>query len=178
MNKEGRSQRKNFGPVATSGHPGRCGAATFARRGINVCCGGIVGMGREPARPSRPPAQDRQPAETPGIGAHQQSGAGGRHAAGGCGAVAPARTGALRGRGAEVEPPITPPWFPAWMVVEERGFGKTLAPRGGESEPERAFDVALALVRGGTDRQDIENRRALQALHPGLLQRYLDALDR
>lgn len=83
-----------------------------------------------------------------------------------------------RAQDAEVEPPITPPWFPAWMVVEERGFGKTLAPRGGESEPERAFDVALALVRGGTDRQDIENRRALQALHPGLLQRYLDALDR
>ena len=63
------------------------------------------------------------------------------------------------------------------MVVEERGLGKTVAPRGGEADPERAFDLVLSLVLGGTDRQDIDNRRALQALHPGLLQRYLDALD-
>ena len=79
---------------------------------------------------------------------------------------------------AEVEPAISPPWFPAWMVVEEPGLSKVLTPRGGESAPQRAFDLALSLVQGGTDRQDIENRRALQALHPGLLQRYLDSLDR
>ncbi len=83
-----------------------------------------------------------------------------------------------RAQDAEVEPAISPPWFPAWMVVEERGLAKAMKPRRGESEPERAFNVALALVQGGTDRQNIENRRALQTLHPGLLQRYLDSLDR
>lgn len=87
------------------------------------------------------------------------------------------KSGWERAQDAELEPPITPPWFPAWMVVEERGLGKTVAPRGGEADPERAFDLVLSLVLGGTDRQDIDNRRALQALHPGLLQRYLDALD-
>lgn len=83
-----------------------------------------------------------------------------------------------RAQDAGVEPPITPPWFPAWMVVDERSLGRALTPRRGETEPERAFGLALSLVRGGTDRQDFENRRALQALHPGLLQRYLDAFDR
>ena len=88
------------------------------------------------------------------------------------------QSGWERAQNAEVEPAISPPWFPAWMVLEERGLAKALTPLGGASEPERAFDLALSLVQGGTDRQDIENRRALQGLHPGLLQRYLDSLDR
>ena len=82
-----------------------------------------------------------------------------------------------RARDAFVEPPITAEWFPAWMALEERGIGRGLAARRGSDGPRRAFDLARSLVAGGTDRQDIDNRRALQALHPGLLQRYLDTLD-
>lgn len=87
------------------------------------------------------------------------------------------KSGWGRARDADVEPPIDAPWFPAWMVVDERGIGRTLAPCGGESAPERAFDLARLLVLGGTDRQDMENRKSLQQLHPGLLQRYLDSLE-
>ena len=76
-----------------------------------------------------------------------------------------------------MEPPIDAPWFPAWMIVAERGFAKALAPCGGKTAPERAFDIALALVRGGTDRQNMRNRKSLRQLHPGILQRYLDSLD-
>lgn len=85
--------------------------------------------------------------------------------------------GWARAQGFDAEPPIDAPWFPAWMVVEERGLGRALAPCGGTSDPERAFDLARSLVLGGTDRQDMENRRSLQELHPGLLQHYLDSLD-
>lgn len=76
-----------------------------------------------------------------------------------------------------IEPPLTPEWFPAWMVVVERHHCRSLEPQDGDDGPRRAFDLMRRVVLGGTDRQDIENRRALQALHPGLLQHYLDSLD-
>ena len=76
-------------------------------------------------------------------------------------------------KGADVEPPLTVAWLPAWMVLEGTAAG--LAPSDGEDEPQRAYDVLLALAAGGSDRQVIDNRRALQALHPGLLARYLAA---
>ena len=78
---------------------------------------------------------------------------------------------------ADVEPVISPVWFPAWMLLQERGLAKVLLPSKGNSDPERAFNLLLALHAGGSDRQNMDNRRALQALHPGLLNRYLDALE-
>lgn len=78
-------------------------------------------------------------------------------------------------KAADVDPPLTVAWLPAWMVLE--GASHAHAPCGGEDEPQRAFDVLLALLAGGSDRQVIDNRRALQALHPGLLARYLAARD-
>ena len=83
----------------------------------------------------------------------------------------------LSAQDADVEPIISPPWFPAWMLLEERELAKTLLPSKGDSDPERAFNLLLALHAGGSDRQNMDNRRALQALHPGLLNRYLDALE-
>ena len=68
-------------------------------------------------------------------------------------------------------------WLPAWMVLEERGIARTFKPRGGTNDPERAFDLLLQLKTGGSDREDIDNRRALQNLHLGLFERYLDGVE-
>lgn len=78
---------------------------------------------------------------------------------------------------ADIDPPITAPWFPAWVVLEAPGAARAMAPSDVESEPARAFNALIALATGGNDRQEIDNRRTLQALHPGLLNRYLDAVD-
>lgn len=83
----------------------------------------------------------------------------------------------LDAQDADIEPAISPPWFPAWLLLEEPGLAKAVAPRERDSEPERAFDLLLALGAGGSDRQNMDNRKALQALHPDLLNRYLDALE-
>lgn len=83
----------------------------------------------------------------------------------------------LSAQEADIEPTISPTWFPAWMLLEEPGLAKTLLPSKGDSDPKRAFNLLMALHAGGSDRQNMDNRRALQALHPGLLNRYLDALE-
>lgn len=70
----------------------------------------------------------------------------------------------------DLEPPMSPPWFPAWMALRDTVIARAAAPRGGASPPERAFDLALALA---ADAQDIHKRKALQAIHPGLLARWL-----
>lgn len=77
----------------------------------------------------------------------------------------------------DLDPPMVTRWFPAWIVIEEPGLARTLTPCGGDSDGERAYDHVLALHRGLSDRVDLDHRRALQALHPGLLGRYLDSLD-
>lgn len=74
-------------------------------------------------------------------------------------------------------PSVTAAWLPAWMVLDEPGVGRSVGPTGGASTPERAFDLLLRLRAGGSDREDIDNRRALQELHPGLFDRYLASLD-
>ncbi len=79
--------------------------------------------------------------------------------------------------GADIEPPIDIPWLPAWAMLTERGMARVVHRCGGSSAPERAFDLLHALRRGGTDREDIDNRRALQAIRPALLQRYLEMLE-
>ena len=68
-------------------------------------------------------------------------------------------------------------WLPAWMVLDEPGIGRAFKATQGMSAPERAFDLLLRLRAGGSDREDMDNRRALQELHPELFDRYLDALD-
>ena len=78
---------------------------------------------------------------------------------------------------ADIEPPITAPWFPAWVVLEVPGTARVVAPSDLKSDPARAFNALVALAAGGNDRQEMDNRRTLQALHPGLLGRYLGALD-
>ena len=74
----------------------------------------------------------------------------------------------------DLEPEMSPRWFPAWMLLEDPGLARVLAPCGGESDPERAFDVMMALLADtGLDERGIAFRRELQAIHPGLLASFL-----
>ena len=74
----------------------------------------------------------------------------------------------------DLEPQVTPAWFPAWMLLEEPGLAGVLAPRGTCDDPSRAFDAVIALLaHPDPDARGIELRRALQAIHTGLLERFL-----
>ena len=76
---------------------------------------------------------------------------------------------------ADIEPALSTAWLPAWAVLPDQALVVNAKPCNGDSVPERAFDILIALVAGGSDRQEMANRKALQALHPGLLMRYLEA---
>ena len=74
-----------------------------------------------------------------------------------------------------LEPQMTPAWFPAWMLLEEPGLAGVLAPRDTCDDPSRAFDAVIALLaHPDPDTRGIELRHALQAIHPGLLERFLE----
>ena len=77
----------------------------------------------------------------------------------------------------DLDPAITAPWFPAWLVIGQPGIAATVGPCGGGTGPERAFDHLVALRRGISDREDLDHRRALRDLHPELLGRYLASLE-
>ena len=73
-----------------------------------------------------------------------------------------------------LEHEVTPAWFPAWMLLEEPGLAGVLTPRHTDDDPSRAFDLVIALVvHPDLDEHGIELRHSLQALHPGLLERFL-----
>ena len=78
---------------------------------------------------------------------------------------------------ADVDPPITALWFPAWMALKAPDIAQTIEASGEESDPLRVFNMLIALAAGGNDRQEMHNRRMLQSLHPGLFNLYLDAVD-
>ena len=77
----------------------------------------------------------------------------------------------------DLDPAITPAWFPAWLLIGHPGIARTMGPCGGTSDPERAFDHLVALRRGPSDREDLDHRRALKDLHTDLLGLYLTSLD-
>ena len=73
-----------------------------------------------------------------------------------------------------IEGEMAPAWFPAWMLIEEPGLAGVLAPRRTGDDPSRAFDGVMELLaHPAPDERGIELRRSLQAIHPGLLQRFL-----
>lgn len=75
----------------------------------------------------------------------------------------------------DLEPQMTPAWFPAWMLIEEPGLAGVLGLRDTCDDPSRAFNAVIALLaHPGPDTRGIELRRALQAIHPGLLERFLE----
>ena len=71
----------------------------------------------------------------------------------------------------DLDPPISPPWFPAWTVIHTPQFVARLRPRHGPSDPECAYDLLLALQSPDGDTMD--HRKALQAIHGGLFKRFL-----
>ena len=74
----------------------------------------------------------------------------------------------------DFEPEITREWFPVWMLLEELGLAAALAPRRTDDDPSRAFDATMSLLaHPSLDGHAIELRRSLQAIHPGLLERFL-----
>ena len=78
---------------------------------------------------------------------------------------------------ADVDPPITARWFPAWMALQAPDTVRAVKTSGVKIDPARAFSALIALATGGNDRQDMDNRRTLQSLHPGLFNLYLDAVE-
>ena len=74
----------------------------------------------------------------------------------------------------DLEPLMTPAWFPAWMLLEEPGLAGVLESLGSDDDPSCVFDLVVALLaHPDPDERGIELRRGLQSIHPGLLQRYL-----
>ena len=82
-----------------------------------------------------------------------------------------------RAQDADIDPPVTPPWFPAWMAIEHRGIARSVGRCHGTSDPERAYDHLVALRQGLSDREDLDHRRALKELHADLLAHYLGAIE-
>ena len=75
----------------------------------------------------------------------------------------------------DLEPQMTPAWFPAWMLLEAPGLAGVLGLRDTCDEPSRAFNAVIALLaHPDPDTRGIELRRALRAIHPGLLERFLE----
>ena len=73
-----------------------------------------------------------------------------------------------------LEHEMTPVWFPAWMLLEEPRLTGVLAQSHNDDGPSRAFDLVIALlIHPEFDERGIELRRSLQAIHPGLLERFL-----
>jgi hypothetical protein len=84
-----------------------------------------------------------------------------------------------RAKAEDLDPELTPEWFPAWMLLEEPGLARMLPASGREDPPAGTYDVLRRLLRD-RDRQvedHIGLRRALQRNHPGLLARYLEGLN-
>ena len=78
----------------------------------------------------------------------------------------------------ELDRDLTCEWFPAWMLVRERGLARVLPPQAPADDPARAFNLVRELQTSGDAPHGriIELRAALQAVHPGLFRSYLATL--
>lgn len=70
------------------------------------------------------------------------------------------------------------PWFPAWLLLHDRGLARALPEglAGNGTDPERAFRILQALLQvgaGAGEKTRLDLRRQLQRIHPGLLARHL-----
>ncbi|MDJ0893154.1 MAG: hypothetical protein QNK18_18415 [Gammaproteobacteria bacterium] len=76
----------------------------------------------------------------------------------------------------ELEP--EPVWFPAWLLLKEKGLARALPPdlASDTSAPERSVRILRQLVADSSiaHEEQMTLRRALQAEHPGMLQLFLN----
>ena len=65
------------------------------------------------------------------------------------------------------------------MLLEEPGLAKLLAPHPGIDPPSRAFEVVRALLgHPHPDGRGMELRDELKAIHPDMLERFLERMER
>ena len=77
----------------------------------------------------------------------------------------------------ELAEDLSPEWFPAWMLIRERGLARRLPEAAGADGPARAFNLLRELRRGGeTDERCVQYRAGLKAVHPGLFESYMRTL--
>lgn len=100
---------------------------------------------------------------------------------------APDRFGGLMDRGAVPDPVLrdgwerwldqdleslsSPSWFPAWMLIHEPKIAELMPVPEARGGPQTAFALILGLTRGNGG--EMELRKQLQRLHPGLLASFL-----
>ena len=71
----------------------------------------------------------------------------------------------------DVEPRISVEWYPAWVLLQQRGLARSLENTGAETGPQRAFDLVRELMSGGDEQLAL--RRELRDIHPGLFHCFL-----
>jgi len=71
----------------------------------------------------------------------------------------------------DLESLTSPSWFPAWMLIHEPKIAELMPVPETTGAPQAAFAVLLKLTIGKGE--EMELRRELQRLHPGLLASYL-----
>ena len=81
------------------------------------------------------------------------------------------RAGWSFGQDQDLEPEISPPWFPAWMLIHEPKIAALIPAPAANGSPQAGFTALRALTIGNGE--DAELRRQLQRLHPGLLACFL-----
>lgn len=81
------------------------------------------------------------------------------------------REGWQRAQDQDLEPAISPPWFPAWMLIHKPKIAKLIPAPPVNGSPQAAFAVLRELTID--DSEDVDLRRRLQQLHSGLLACFL-----
>ncbi len=73
------------------------------------------------------------------------------------------------------EPETACRWLPSWMLLEDPDLAGVLKPDGGGAPASRAFGAVRNLLRHPEpDARGLELRAGLKAIHPGLLERFLE----
>lgn len=71
----------------------------------------------------------------------------------------------------DMEPELATPWYPAWVILHEPGLARSIKSRNADAGPQRAFDLARELVT--SDNENVQLRRELRNIHPGLFDYFL-----
>ncbi len=77
----------------------------------------------------------------------------------------------------ELAEDLSPEWFPAWMLIRERGLARRLPEAAGTDGPARAFNLLRELGSGAvSDDRRVRLRAGLKAVHSGLFASYMGTL--